>query len=119
MSILLQLEVALADARASLERAAETLHDTGVAHALAKSQYDAANDVVKRVEGALNSMHGVGTAPVQTVGSSEQVPTKRHKPKEPEGPACPSCGEVGKLSYTMKGTMKFIVCSACNAEIPQ
>lgn len=113
-TILLQLESALADARAAQEQAAERLHDTGVAHALAKSQYDAAADAVKRVEGALNSMHGVATA-------APSAPVKREEPKQPrkpknEGPACPACGEVGRLSYIMHGSMKFVQCGACNAE---
>lgn len=116
-TILLQLEAALADARTGLEAAAEKLHDTGVAHALAKSQYDAAGDLVKRFEGALNSIHGIGAPAAAPSAPVERAPPR--KVREPEGPACPSCGDVGKLSYVMKGTMRFVVCSACNAEIPQ
>lgn len=118
--ILLQLEAALADARSAQERAAERLHDTGVAHALAKSQYDAAADAVKRVEGALNSMHGVA---VTVLGSGPTIdkaaaPLKDRKPREPrvEGPTCPSCGTPNKLSIVMRGQMKFAHCGECNAE---
>lgn len=123
-SILLQLESALADARAALERAAEKLHDTGVKNALAKSEYDAAAEAVKRVEGALNSMHGV-SSPAPAASSSDKVisaaepPAPAKKRRAPEGPACPSCGEIGKLSLQMRGTMRFAICGGCNAEIAQ
>ena len=114
-TILLQLESALADARSAQERAAEKLHDTGVAHALAKSQYDAAADAVKRVEGALNSMHGVAPAPRAVLADLPATPKKPREPK-PEGPACPSCGAVGKLAIVMRGQMRFAQCGECNAE---
>lgn len=117
-TILLQLESALADARAAQETAAERLHDTGVAHALAKSQYDAAADAVRRVEGALNSMHGVAAAPS---APAIQPPAEKRPKKRPEEPgqACPSCGAVGKLSRVMIGQAPFARCDECNAEFPQ
>jgi hypothetical protein len=132
-SILLQLETALADARASQERAAEKLHDAGVAKALAQSQYDAAADVVKRVEGALNSMHGIGaktlteiaaaapSAPVYAPGDPDRpnqgdAGVKRKPKPQPEGPECPGCGDKGTLSHIMRGTVRFAQCSACKGE---
>lgn len=117
-TILLQLESALADARAAVERAAEKLHDTGIAHALAKSQYDAAADTVKRMEGALNSLHGVAVAAPAVPAATTAAPSAPKKPREPrnEGPACPSCGAVGKLSMVLRGQMKFAQCGECNAE---
>jgi len=121
-TILLQLEAALADARAAQERAAEKLHDTGVQHALAKSQYDAATEAVKRVEGALNSMHGVAPpAPVArgatpSTGAGDTPAPKKPRPPRDEGPKCPSCGTPGKLSFVMRGSMKFAHCGECNAE---
>ena len=124
-TILLQLEAALADARAAQERAAERLHDMGVARALAKSQYDAAADSVKRVEGALNSMHGVSSASAvlepttREVGNGGNgVTAQQPKPKKrrEEGQACPSCGAVGKLTLSMIGTVKFAICGECNAQ---
>jgi formate dehydrogenase maturation protein FdhE len=106
-SILLQLESALADARASQERAAEKLHDTGVQHALAKSQYDAAAEIVKRTEGA-----AAPSAPIIAAPAREP-----RKPKaEPDGPECPGCGDKGTLGYIMRGTVRFAQCSACKGE---
>jgi formate dehydrogenase maturation protein FdhE len=116
-SILLQLETALADARASQERAAEKLHDAGVAKALAQSQYDAAAEIVKRTEGALNALHGVAAAPsAPIIAAPAREP---RKPKaEPEGPECPGCGDKGTLSHIMRGTVRFAQCSACKGEFP-
>lgn len=115
-TIFLQLESALADARATQERAAEKLHDTGVANALAKSEYELASEAVRRVEGALNALHGVAAAPSAPVA----VPTpKERKPRVQEGPPCPSCGEIGKLSRVMIGSLPFVRCGACSAEIAQ
>jgi hypothetical protein len=116
-SILLQLETALADARASQERAAEKLHDAGVAKALAQSQYDAAADVVKRVEGALNSMHGIGAKTLTEIAAAAPSAPKKPKP-QPEGPECPGCGDKGTLSHIMRGTVRFAQCSACKGEFP-
>lgn len=123
MSIFLQLETALADARASRELAGEKLHDAATAHALAKSEYDAASETVKRLEGALNSMHGVTSPPSAVAVAHEREPECRpatKKPREPkadQGPACPSCTDVGKLSAPFyKGVTKWVTCGGCNGE---
>ena len=117
-TIFLQLEGALADARATQERAAEKLHDTGVANALAKSEYELASEAVRRVEGALNALHGVAAAPSAPVAAPPAEKPRRKEPRQ-EGPPCPSCGEVGKLSRVMIGSLPFVRCGACMAEIAQ
>lgn len=122
-TILLQLEAALADARAALERASEKLHDAGVQHALAKAEHDAAADNVRRVEGALNSMHGVSSpAPAGPAGATVSAaipeppaPTKKRR-EPPSGPICNGCGEQGKIE---KISAQLAACSACGAQYPQ
>lgn len=107
--LFLQLETALADARASLEQAGETLHDASVQAAQRKSEYEAKADTVRRLEGAIGALHG-GITPL--AGTPPLVNSPRKAKPKPEGPQCAGCGEFGTL--TKDGPL--IVCSACQAQ---
>jgi len=110
--LFLQLENSLADARADLEKAGETLHDAAVKAAQLKSEYDLKADVVRRLEGALRALHGEpGTTPAP--GSSQaSSPSAPKQPRPPAGPACAGCGEVGKL--VREGPL--VICTVCQAQ---
>lgn len=111
-TLYLQLESALADARASVERAGETLHDASVAAAQRKSEYDMAAEQVRRLESALSALHGA-PAPTPASGVRVDAPPAPRKPRpEPEGPECSGCGERGTL--VKQGNIT--TCTACKAQ---
>lgn len=107
--LFLQLETALADARASVEKAGEALHDASVQAAQRKAEYEAQTATVRRLEGALSALHGDGPKAATPVPAPERRP---RAPKLTEGPVCSGCGEVGKL--VRQGPL--VVCTACQAQ---
>ena len=108
-SLFLTLESSLADARAELEKAGESLHEASIQAAQKKVLYDAAADVVRRLEGALSALHGDIVQPMTAVIGA--LPKHKPKPKA-EGPICDGCGEAGTL--VRQGPL--IVCTACQAQ---
>jgi hypothetical protein len=110
VTLFLSLESALADARADVEKAGESLHDAAIKAAQLKADYDMKAEQVRRLEGALNALHGATTAPVVPAAVPVQRPPKV---AELTGPTCIGCGEVGKI---VRINSAISTCSACNAQ---
>jgi hypothetical protein len=124
-TLFLQLENALAEARELVLAANEKVHETGLAHAQARADMDAAAENVRRLEGAANSLNGVAPAAPNSVATAPKAesqvvisgdaytPPKPRRPRPSQtGPQCTGCGERGKL--TQAGPI--ITCGACSAQ---
>jgi len=114
-TLYLQLESALADARALVERAGEALHDASVQAAQRKGEYDMAAEQVRRLESALSALHGA-PAPTPAAVVRADAPPAPKKQKAPGEPECPTCMTKGSLSKVQVGNSTMVECGACHAQ---